>query len=282
MPLPSYKNLVFFKDRRVVKDRRILSDRRSANLGHTSVSADGQIFVLAERRVSTDRRVLKDRRMIKKSFIDPEIRPIFYGFIQKVILILANFVFRIFAKIEISGAEFAKRIKQGPILIIANHKSVLDPVLIGFCLPYFSNIFPIRFMAKDEFFKNAFKKVFFNALGAFPAKRGQGIENSLALPSGFLSQGKTVAIFPEGRCIKHEGLESPQKGAGRLAIDFPMAIILPIAIKGTLGFNFFNIFYRRPKIKISIGCPFFSKDRISGNEQEASDQLMNEISNLYS
>ena len=57
---------------------------------------------------------------------------------------------------------------EGPVILAANHRSFLDPFVIG----THGRAGPIYFVAKKELFRNRLMAWFLNALGAFPIDRG--------------------------------------------------------------------------------------------------------------
>ena len=104
-------------------------------------------------------------------------------------------------------------IPDGPVLLAANHRSFLDPFIIGCCLRR-----PIYFVAKQELFANRLQGWFLNALGAFPVRRGESDEESVATALALLERGEAVVIFPEGTRIRSGSLGKPKRGVGRLAL----------------------------------------------------------------
>jgi len=105
-----------------------------------------------------------------------------YFFSQKILFTFAYFLLCIFADLKIDGRKNVRKIRGGPLIVIANHKSFLDPLIIGLCFPFFSKIYPLRFIAKDTFFKNPIGWIFYKSLGAFPTCKGQGLAASLTIP----------------------------------------------------------------------------------------------------
>ena len=57
---------------------------------------------------------------------------------------------------------------EGGVLLVSNHQSYLDPVLLGARLPR-----PLSYMAKASLFKIAPAAWFIRALGAFPVRQGE-------------------------------------------------------------------------------------------------------------
>ena len=205
-----------------------------------------------------------------------------YYFCQKVVLTFAYFLLNIFAGLKIDGRENAKNIRGGPLLIIANHKSFLDPLIVGLCFPFFSKIFPLRFIAKDTFFKNPIGWVFYRSVGAFPACKGQGLAESLKIPSQILREGGSVMFFPEGIRIREDCLGRAKIGAAELASNFPEVPIIPIAIFNTHKVGHLGLLYKRSRLRVKIGEPFYYNDRAFQLPAETGIKiLMGEIEKSY-
>ena len=58
---------------------------------------------------------------------------------------------------------------EGPVIIAANHRSFLDPFVIGTMARR-----PMYYVAKKELFSRPWQSWILNALGAFPVDRGAG------------------------------------------------------------------------------------------------------------
>lgn len=116
---------------------------------------------------------------------------------------------------------------DGPLLLAANHRSFLDPFVIGLCIGR-----PLRFVAKVELFDTAWKAHVLLALGAFPICRGESDELALETARVILERGGAVGIFPEGTRVRKGPLGEPKSGVGHLAL-VTGAPIVPVAIAGT-------------------------------------------------
>ena len=117
--------------------------------------------------------------------------------------------------------------REGAALLAANHKSFLDPFVIGMCLRR-----PIYFVAKRELFDNRLIGWFLNCLGAFPIRRGESDEEAVATVKAILARGDVVLIFPEGTRIRKPGLGDPKRGVGRFALECGVPVV-PIAVQGS-------------------------------------------------
>src|SRR3954470_14726728 len=120
-----------------------------------------------------------------------------------------------------------RKIPDGPVILAANHRSFLDPFVIGVCLRR-----PIYFVAKKELFDNRLQGWFLNCLGAFPVRRGESDEDSVRTALDLLERGQAVVIFPEGTRIRSGSLGKPKRGVGRMALESG-APVVPIALTGT-------------------------------------------------
>jgi 1-acyl-sn-glycerol-3-phosphate acyltransferase len=120
-----------------------------------------------------------------------------------------------------------EHIPAGGVILAANHRSFLDPFVIGCCLPR-----PIYFVAKQELFKNPLTGWFLNCMGAFPVRRGESDEESVATALALLERGQAVVIFPEGTRIRAGSLAKPKRGVGRLALESG-APVVPTAVTGS-------------------------------------------------
>ena len=120
-----------------------------------------------------------------------------------------------------------EHIPSGKVILAANHRSFLDPFVIGVCVRR-----PIYFMAKREIFHRRFVGWFLNCLGAFPVRRGESDEEAVATARTLLERGEAVVIFPEGTRHRTGPLKDPKRGVGRLALETG-APVVPIAMVGT-------------------------------------------------
>lgn len=133
--------------------------------------------------------------------------------------------FRIYLRLQGIGAEEVPR--QGPLLLASNHRSFLDPFVIGALMRR-----PIYYVAKRELFERRWTAWLLGGLGAFPIDRGRGDEQAMATAKEILERGECVLIFPEGTRVRPGPLGAPRRGVGRLALETGVPVV-PVAVIGT-------------------------------------------------
>ncbi|MBX5469313.1 MAG: 1-acyl-sn-glycerol-3-phosphate acyltransferase [Thermoleophilaceae bacterium] len=149
------------------------------------------------------------------------VQPVVYLIVRAVLEPLIRIYFRVCAR----GTEHIP--KRGAMILAANHRSFLDPFVIGVCVRR-----PIYFVAKRELFDKPLQGWLLNAVGAFPVRRGESDEEMVETALRLLAQGKPVVIFPEGTRIRRGPLGKPRRGVGRLALESG-APVVPVAVTGT-------------------------------------------------
>ena len=134
------------------------------------------------------------------------------------------------------------------MIIAPNHRSFLDPWVVGICLRR-----PVYFVAKRELFQRRWMGWFLNSLGAFPIRRGESDEEAMETARQLVERGEAILIFPEGTRIRRGSLGDPKRGVGRLALETG-APVVPVAVMGTERAR--RGFIIRPcKVRVRCGRP---------------------------
>ena len=135
--------------------------------------------------------------------------------------------FLVWFRLDRQGREHARM--KGGLIVASNHRSFLDPFVIGALLPWRRQI---QFVAKVELFEPKWQGWILSRLGAFPIRRGRSDETAMETAALAVERGGTVVIFPEGTRIRSGSLARPKRGVGRLALETG-APVLPVAVTGS-------------------------------------------------
>ncbi|MBW8058991.1 MAG: hypothetical protein FVQ78_01390 [Solirubrobacterales bacterium] len=135
--------------------------------------------------------------------------------------------FLVYFRYARNGREHG-RVKGG-LIVASNHRSFLDPFVIGSTLPWRR---PMNYVAKVELFERRWQGWLLSRLGAFPIRRGESDEDSVETARLVVERGGTVCVFPEGTRIRSGSLAAPKRGVGRLALQTGVPVI-PAAVLGT-------------------------------------------------
>ncbi len=152
--------------------------------------------------------------------------------------------FRVYFRMNRFGREHIPA--DGPVIIAANHRSFLDPFVIGTMTRR-----PMHFVAKKEIFRYRWLSWLLSAVGAFPVDRGAGDADTIETAKAILARGEIVLMFPEGTRIRPGGLGRPRRGVGRLALETG-APVVPIAVFGTEAIRR-GVLIRPHKVRVRAG-----------------------------
>ena len=176
--------------------------------------------------------------------------------------------FKIFYQAEIKGLENIP--KEGPLIFCGNHRSYLDPPLMVVTAKR-----DMKFLAKEELYKNKFLAFLGWAFEAIPVKRDEKDVSAIKKSLKDLKEGKCIALFPEGT---RNGLEKGEKvkdGVAFFAVRSG-AKVVPCGIKGGTKENH--------KITITYGKPLdYSKYKGSKDKEvlgNITEEIMNNIIEL--
>jgi 1-acyl-sn-glycerol-3-phosphate acyltransferase len=162
-----------------------------------------------------------DLGAFRERSLNKGVNPIVYRVLRTVLVPF----FLVYFRMQRIGREHLPA--TGPLLLASNHRSFLDPFVIGTMVRR-----PVYYMAKRELFEKRWQAVILNALGAFPVDRGAGDGDAMATARTILERGDCVVVFPEGTRVRPGPLGEPRRGVGRLALETG-APVAPIALIGT-------------------------------------------------
>jgi 1-acyl-sn-glycerol-3-phosphate acyltransferase len=117
--------------------------------------------------------------------------------------------------------------ESGPALLVSNHQSFLDPILVGVQLYR-----PVSYMARHTLFQHPISSRLFRALGGFPVQRNTADLSAMKECVRQLSLGNLLTVFPEGTRSESGEIGRIHKGV-TLIIRRAAVPVIPVAIHGS-------------------------------------------------
>jgi 1-acyl-sn-glycerol-3-phosphate acyltransferase len=140
--------------------------------------------------------------------------------------------------------------RHGAVLLVANHQSYLDPVLIGVRLPR-----PISYIAKSELFENRHADRLLRWLHGFPVRQGSVDMRAVRETISRLRSGDALAIFPEGSRTDNGDMLPLARGVGFI-IRRAKVPVIPVAIDGAYhAWPINRTFFRPWQVRVAYGAP---------------------------
>jgi 1-acyl-sn-glycerol-3-phosphate acyltransferase len=119
--------------------------------------------------------------------------------------------------------------RSGPVLLLSNHQSFLDPILAGLPIPRY-----VRFVHRQSLKKNRLLAWVMASLRAIPIDHRGFSREGLQATLDSLAAGNCVGMFPEGERT-HDGTVQPFKPGIALLLKRVKAPIVPVGIAGAYG-----------------------------------------------
>jgi 1-acyl-sn-glycerol-3-phosphate acyltransferase len=154
--------------------------------------------------------------------VRPPREPIPFKFAQTLCRVFTSLYF----DLKVWGIEHVPR--TGGVLLVSNHQSFLDPILLGVRLPR-----SLSYMAKSELFEvNPVFTWLIRSLGAFPVRQTGSAAGAIKESVERLQEGHALNIFPEGARTETGEIGPIEKGVV-LVIRRAKVPVVPVAIHGS-------------------------------------------------
>ena len=152
---------------------------------------------------------------------------------------------------------------EGPLLVVCNHLSNIDPWIFGGFGPGV-----LYCMSKRELFKNPFIAWVLAGCNCFPIDRGTADRRALRTALDILSRRGRLLIFLEGTRSSIPGMRRAEAGVGFLARRSG-ASILPVGVWGTeAALPRGHKLPRRVPIRLKLGPVFQLPERVPGERRD--------------
>lgn len=189
--------------------------------------------------------------------------------------ILVNLIYRIRAR----GQEHIP--EQGAALLVANHVSLVDAIVLSAVSPR-----PIRFVMHRSIFEIPFLSWLFRQVKAIPIASARDdavlMEQAFARVSEELRDGGLVCIFPEGAITRDGELARFRPGLLRILARDEVCVV-PIALRGLWGSMF--SYAREPLLRRRLERGFFPRIGVEvgsaiGAQQASPERLQQVVGEL--
>jgi 1-acyl-sn-glycerol-3-phosphate acyltransferase len=158
---------------------------------------------------------------------------------------VAALALRLGARPRLEGGEHVPR--TGPLLVVANHVSLVDPPLLAVLLPR-----RLAFLTKEELFHPAPWGWALGEAGMIPVRRGRAERRVVERALAVLASGGALVVFPEGTRSRDGVLAPAEPGVGLLAVR-SRAPVLPVGIVGTEVLRRASDALARPAVVVRCG-----------------------------
>jgi len=196
-------------------------------------------------------------------------RRVFRSFIR----LLSKFLVWIWLRTEVKGLENIPTSGRG--LIVSNHLGDAD-LILGFA---FSPV-TVDPVSKIELIKIPVLGSILNTYGVIWVHRGQADKKAVKVILQALSEGRYVAIAPEGRESLTGSLEEGTGGAAYIALKAGVPLI-PVTFTGTENNRVYPNMkrFRRTDVTVTVGAPFMLEASADRREsiRRGTDTIMRKL-----
>jgi 1-acyl-sn-glycerol-3-phosphate acyltransferase len=164
----------------------------------------------------------------------------------RIVMWVATPIVRWWGRLHVEGEAVLAR--SGPMVLMANHDSMWDPVVVGVAGVHQRQV---RALAKASLWKARPVAWVLDHMGQIPIERGRGDVAALQAAIDQLAAGQCVGVFPEGTVSRGKAMR-PLSGAGRLVLAVPDTVVVCAAVTGAVDIARFP---HRPRIKVTFFEP---------------------------
>lgn len=149
----------------------------------------------------------------------------FNKFVYVVSRSLTQLLCLVLFRVRVEGGANVPR--TGPVLLVANHCSYIDPPLLGIGAGRI-----VRFLAQSGLAKLGLMRWWLRAVGVTLIDRNAPSKDAMRLLADCLREGEVVGLFPEGTRSQDGAVQAFRSGVEFLARR-GRAVVVPVGIQGS-------------------------------------------------
>jgi 1-acyl-sn-glycerol-3-phosphate acyltransferase len=187
------------------------------------------------------------------------LRQLWYATVRNCCWLVARTAFRL----RVIGKEQIPQ--DGGVLVLSNHQSHLDPVLLGIASPR-----QLHFLARETLFFWPLSWMI-ESLGAIPISRKGTALSGLRTSLKVLKDQQPLLLFPEGTRTRDGNLQPLQPGFCLIARR-SQATLVPVAVAGSFdALPRGSIAPRFRPIVVAFGTPIYPGEVLDKDNQQLAD-----------
>jgi len=167
--------------------------------------------------------------------------------------------------------------RAGPVLLLSNHQSYLDPVLVGIA----GHRRQFYAMARSTLFRNWAFGWLIRSINAIPVQRGQADMQAMRRSIDTLKRGQALLLFPEGTRTT-DGTTKPFAKGTMILIKRAKPIVVPVAVEG--AYDVWPKGRRAPKLRgktsVAFGLPIEPEKLLEMGDEQGLEHVRGQIEQM--
>jgi len=198
--------------------------------------------------------------------------------LYKLTLFIVTIYFNLYHRLTVTGKE--KIPKDRAVIVASNHASYLDPPAVGYAF----HPGRLKFVAWEKLFRVPIFGAYLRAMGSVPVSQDNKNSSAALLKHviGFLEQGESVFICPEGHRTEDGTLQPLEGGVAIMSLKTG-APVVPTWVGGTFRALAPHMKFPRPrKIYVVFGDPIYPSEIPQDlSEKEKRKYILDRIESFY-
>lgn len=189
--------------------------------------------------------------------------------------VLSQLAFTLAFGIRVTGRRHVPHAGGG--MLVGNHQSFLDPILLGLGLTWR----PLHYMARETLFRGGFFSWLMSSLNGYPVRLGEPDLGAIKETIRRVKDGGLVAIFPEGTRTRDGSVGPMLPGFAVLARKCRVPVI-PAAIEGAFeAWPRTQLLPSTGQIRVAFGEPISAEAASAMQPAELAAEIRRRIEVLY-